>query len=187
MIVAHALSGNTAALKKNAKATALSSAKNIAADLLSDPFINYRYRIEIEGMEMMGFSKVSELSNETKEEEYKEGGLNNRLHKFNDGTKYENITFSHGLSLDNTLYEWRQLVINGHMVEAMKSGAIKVYAQNHLTSIWHFHGAWPRKLTVSGLDAGRNSNEVIIESVELVIERFERSTSVDPLSFMGLG
>ena len=187
MIVAHALSGNKAALLKNAKRTALSSAKNLAADLLSDPFINYRYRIEIEGMEMMGFSKVSEFSNETEIKTFKEGGLNNHVHKLTDGTSYANITFEHGLSLDNTLYEWRQEVINGNMLEALRSGSIKLYAQNHLTSIWNFHGAWPSKLVVSGLDAGTTGNDVIIESVELVIERFERNTSIDPLSFVGLG
>ena len=146
----------------------------------SDPFINYRYRVELEGMEMMGFSKVSELSNETDIFTYKEGGLNNHEHKLPNTTSYSNIILEHGLSLDNTLYEWREKVISGNMEEALKNGSIKVYSQNNLTSIWYFYGAWPSKLNISGLDASAGgSGEILLESVELVVERFERYTSSD--------
>ncbi len=150
------------------------------ADKSTDPFINYRYRVELEGMEMMGFSKVSELANETDIFTYKEGGLNNREHKLPNATSYSNIVLEHGLSLDNTLYEWREQVINGNMEEALKNGSIKVYSQNNLTSIWYFYGAWPSKLNISGLDASAGgSGEVLLESIELVVERFERHTSSD--------
>ncbi len=146
----------------------------------NDPFINYRYRVELEGMEMMGFSKVSELANETDVFTYKEGGLNNHDHKLPNATSYSNIVLEHGLSLDSTLYEWREQVINGNMEEALRNGSIKVYSQNNLTSIWYFYGAWPSKLNISGLDASAGgSGEVLLESVELVVERFERHTSSD--------
>jgi phage tail-like protein len=146
----------------------------------TDPFVNYRYRVELEGIEMMGFSKITELSNDTNTFSYKEGGLNNYEHKLPNGTTYSNITLEHGLSLDNTLYEWREKVISGNMEEALKNGSIKVYSQNNLTSIWYFYGAWPSKLSISGLDASAGgSGEVLLESVELVIERFERHTTSD--------
>ena len=149
-------------------------------NIQSDPFINYRYRVELEGMELMGFSKVSELSNETDLFTYKEGGLNNHEHKLPNTTSYSNIVLEHGLSLDNTLYEWREKVISGNMEEALKNGSIKVYSQNNLTSIWYFYGAWPSKLNISALDASAGgSGEVLLESVELVVERFERYTSSD--------
>ncbi len=141
-----------------------------------DPFINYRFRVELDGMEMMGFSKVSELSNETDVETYKEGGINGREHKLPNGSTYSNITLEKGLSLDNTLYEWREDVLKGDMTKALKSGSIKVYTKGQVTSIWYFHGAWPSKLNVSGFDA-TGSGDVLVESVELVIERFERSES----------
>ncbi|NQY93983.1 MAG: phage tail protein [Campylobacteraceae bacterium] len=145
-----------------------------------DPFVNYRYRVEIEGIEVMGFSSVSELSNETNTFSYKEGGLNNYEHKLPNGTTYANITLEHGLSLDNTLYEWREKVISGNMEEALKNGSIKVYSQNNLTSIWYFYGAWPSKMNISGLNASAGgSGAILLESIELVVERFERYSSTE--------
>ena len=155
------------------------SSSGSSSSTTSDPFVNYRYRIEIDGLETMGFSKISELSNETETMPYSEGGLNNRIHKLPMTTSYGNITLEHGLSLDDTLYDWRQEVLDGKMVDALRSGSIKVYAQNNLTSIWHFYGAWPSKLVVSGLDASARNGEVIVESVELVVERFERVVSTE--------
>lgn len=141
----------------------------------TDPFVNFRYVVEIDGIQSMGFSKVSEISNETSVISYREGGLNNFEHKLPDSTTFSNITLEHGLSLNQTLYEWRQDVIDGNFEEAMKDGTIEVYNQNTLASIWYFYAAWPSKLVVSSLDASASgSGEVLIESVELVVESFER-------------
>lgn len=142
------------------------------ATTLTDPLVNYRYRVEIDGMESMGFSKVTELSNETEVFTYKEGGLNSISHKLPNGSSTSNITLEHGLALDDTLYEWRESVINGDLDDALKSGSIKIYSESGSSTIWYFDGAWPCKLNVSGLDAG--NGDVVVESVELVIERLER-------------
>ena len=142
------------------------------ASTTTDPLINYRYKVEIDGMETLGFSKVSEISDETEVFTYKEGGLNSFTHKLPNGTTCTNITLEHGLSLDDTLYKWREAVISGDIDEALKSGTIKIYSENNASTIWEFHGAWPSKLTISGLDA--SAGEVVVESVELVVERLER-------------
>lgn len=138
----------------------------------SDPLVNYRYKVEIDGMETLGFSKVSEISNETEIFTYKEGGLNSVAHKLPNGSSTSNIVLEHGLGLDDTLYEWREAVINGDLDDALKSGSIKIYSEGEASTIWYFDGAWPCKLTTSSLEA--NGGEVVIESVELVVERLER-------------
>jgi phage tail-like protein len=145
------------------------------SNIIQDPLLNYRFRIEIEGegMESMGFSKMSELSNETKTTPYKEGGLNNRTYYLPEHTEYSTITLEHGLSLDQSLYDWRQDVIDGNMLDALKDGLIKIYREDGEYDIWEFHGAWPSKLVVSGFDA-TGSGDILVESIELVIERFER-------------
>jgi hypothetical protein len=48
----------------------------------TDPFINYRFHIEIEGLETLGFTKMSQLENVTEIETYLEGGVNDYIHKF---------------------------------------------------------------------------------------------------------
>lgn len=160
------------------------NAKILAAGMM-DPFINYRFRIEIEGIELMGFNKMSILENETGIETYSEGGQNNIVHKFPKETSYANIVFEHGLSIDNTIYNWREDVIKGEISESIRSGTIKVYNQNFMRSIWHFHGAWPCKLTIDELDASAGGGgAVLIEKVELVIERFDRIVIADPTDMM---
>ena len=141
--------------------------------VFEDPFINYRFHIEIEGLDTLGFSKMSQLENVTEIETYLEGGVNDYTHKFPSSTSYTNITLEHGLGLDDLIYDWREQVIQGNMLEALKSGIIRLYDNDEVVDMWYFQGAWPVKLTIAELDA-RASGDVLIESVELVIERFER-------------
>jgi len=138
-----------------------------------DPFVNYRFRVEIKGLESLGFSKMSQLENETEVETYNEGGVNDYAHKFPSSTSYSNITLEHGLGVDDLIYDWREKVISGDVMGALKSGTIKLYKNNEVVDMWHFQGAWPVKLTISELDAN-SSGDVLIESVELSIENFER-------------
>lgn len=162
----------------------IGNAKGLAASLL-DPFVNYRFCIEIEGIELMGFNKMSPLENETEIEEFKEGGLNHHSHKLPKATTYKSITFEHGLSIDNSVYNWREDVIKGKISDSLRSGTIKVYSQNFMRSIWHFHGAWPSKLTIAELDSSAGaSGQVLIESFVLEIERFERTVVADPTDMM---
>lgn len=141
--------------------------------IIKDPFINYRFHIEIKGLETLAFSKMSQLENETEVEPYQEGGVNDYTHKFPKATSYTNITLEHGLGLDDLIYDWREKVIEGDMLKALKNGTIKLYDKDKIIDMWHFQGAWPVKLTIAELDAS-SSGAVLIESVELSIERFER-------------
>lgn len=160
-----------------------------------DPiFLNYNFIIEIDGIEKFYFKEMSELSNETEVETYEEGGLNGYVHRFPKHTEYSTITLKRGLGIDNELYEWRQLVINGQMDKAKKDGTIKFYKKyfdestkskisagtfkradasyTESSKVFGFYNAWPSKLEISEVDASSNG-EVVIESVELVLERFE--------------
>ena len=141
--------------------------------LRTDPLINYRFHVEIEGLETLGFSKMSGLENVTEIETYLEGGVNGYAHKFPSSTSYTNITLEHGLGLDDLIYDWRDKVIAGNMLEALKSGTIRLYNNDEVIDMWYFQGAWPVKLAIAELDS-RGSGDVLIESVELSIERFER-------------
>ena len=140
-------------------------------------FLNYQYVIEIEGIESLGFKEMSELSNETAVKTYEEGGLNGYVHKFPEHTEFSNIELKRGIGIDDTLYDWRQQVIDGEMDQAKRNGTIKFYnfdKEGHeVSKVWAFYNAWPSQLQISASDA-TGSGEVIIESVSLVVERFER-------------
>ena len=89
-----------------------------------DPFANFAFRVEIDGIEIFGFQEVSGLSNETDIFEYQEGGENQYTHKLVGQTKFSNIILKHGITTDSSIYEWRQMVIDGNIQEAKKSGTI---------------------------------------------------------------
>jgi len=140
-------------------------------------FLNYQYIIEIDGIESLGFKEMSEFSNETEAYRYAEGGLNGYVHKFPEHTEFSNIELKRGVGIDDTLYDWRQQVIDGEMDQAKRNGTIKFYNfdkdGNEISKVWAFYNAWPSRLEISAFDATGNG-EVIIESVSLVVERFER-------------
>ena len=52
----------------------------------TQPLLSYRYRVEIMGLIVAGFSEVSGLEQEIEIEEYKEGGMD-FVHKFPSGIK----------------------------------------------------------------------------------------------------
>ena len=140
-------------------------------------FLNYHYVIEIDGIECVGFKEMSEFYSETEVEEYREGGLNGYVHKFAKHNEFSTIELKHGLGIDNTLYDWRQQVIDGNMKDAKRSGSIKFYNlgenNGNISRIWQFTGAWPFKLEISASDA-TSSGEIVIESISLAVERIER-------------
>lgn len=52
---------------------------------------NYKFTVELDGIEVAAFSSVSGISSEVELEEYKEGGLNSYAHQFVSNVKYPPI------------------------------------------------------------------------------------------------
>lgn len=74
------------------------------------PLLTYRYRVEIAGVFVAGFSEVSGLEQEIEIEEYKEGGMD-YVHKFPTGIKYPNLILKRGMSGNPSLRVWYELVL----------------------------------------------------------------------------
>ncbi len=74
------------------------------------PLLTYRYRVEIAGVFVAGFSEVSGLEQEIEIEEYKEGGMD-YVHKFPTGIKYPNLVLKRGMSGNPSLRVWYELVL----------------------------------------------------------------------------
>lgn len=53
----------------------------------TDPYLNFRFLVEIHGLIVGGFSEVSGLQSETDIEEIREGGVNDYVHKLPKITK----------------------------------------------------------------------------------------------------
>lgn len=76
----------------------------------TQPLLTYRYRVEIAGLFVAGFSEVSGLEQEIEIEELKEGGMD-FIHKLPMGIKYPNLVLKRGISEGSSLRMWYEAVL----------------------------------------------------------------------------
>lgn len=115
-----------------------------AAGLRIDPFCNYNFLVEIDGIVSGAFSEVSGLTIETEVEERREGGVNDYIHLLPKGTKYGNLILSKGLSDLDLFWSWYRDVVNGTV--SRKDGMIMLFdSAMDLAMWWYFYQAYPIK------------------------------------------
>jgi phage tail-like protein len=130
----------------------------------SDPYLGYRFQVEIGNLITAGFSEVSGFSVETETQEYREGGLNEYVHLFPKGTKYQHLVLKRGITDSRVLWDWHRDVVNGKI--RRKSGRIILYdLEGNEKWHWIFEGAYPVKWTGPELKA--DSGTVAVETLEL--------------------
>jgi phage tail-like protein len=138
----------------------------------NDPLRNFRFRVEIDGIVRAGFAEVSIGAITTESIDYREGTDPTNVRKLAGRTKYGNITLKSGLAVgDVELFNWSHDVVVGrpgrrHVVIVVQDESGQDQARFTVLE------AWPVKYETSPLSA--QSNEVIIETLELVNEGIER-------------
>jgi phage tail-like protein len=129
-----------------------------------DPHQACNFLVEIEGLLVGGFSECTGLQAETEYLEYREGGVNDYVHRFAGPTKYPPLILKHGLTMIGGLWDWHQRVTEGNFKR--RNGSIYLLNQMHLPiMVWNFKEAFPLKYT--GPDLRADSASVAFESVEL--------------------
>ena len=130
-----------------------------------DPYISFKFQVEIQGLIVGGFSEVSGLQLETKTHDFREGGVNDHLHKLPKGTEQSNLTLKRGITDSDILWKWYQDVVDGKVKR--KSGRI-ILMDFEGNEKWHwtFEDAYPVKWV--GPDFKANSNAAAVETLELV-------------------
>jgi len=130
----------------------------------TDPFINSRFHIEIEGINEAVFRECAGLEAETEILSYEEGGVNDHPHKLPGRTKFPNVSLKRGVTDSNALWEWYIKVIQGKLER--KNVSIILYDQvGAEVKRWSFERAYPTKWVGPGLKA--DENVVAIETLEL--------------------
>jgi phage tail-like protein len=129
-----------------------------------NPYMSFRFRVEIDGIISGGASEVSGLQIETETEPYEEGGVNDFIHQLPKRTKYQPITLKRGITDLDELWNWYQDVVKGKFQR--KNGAIILMdTQGNDKWRWDFVEAYPVKWTGPELKA--DSNTVAFETIEL--------------------
>ncbi|HEY0075119.1 MAG TPA: phage tail protein [Abditibacteriaceae bacterium] len=133
----------------------------------NDPFSGFNFRIQIDGIEVGGFSEVSGLSTETDVIEYRNGDEGTTVRKLPGLTKFPPIVLKRGLTNRKEIWEWRKKVLDGKTQRL--SGAIVLLNEAREPAVtWNFYNAWPRKWEGPTINA--KNNEVAIETLEIVHE-----------------
>ena len=164
----------------------LNAAFSLATNLLGvrlDPYHVHNFLVEIEGIIAGSFSECSGLQVETETFEYREGGVNDYMHRFAGPTKYPPLILKHGLTQIFGLWSWHQDVTQGKIER--KNGTIYLLDSKHLPVMWwDFKEAFPVKWT--GPDLRASSAEVAFESIEIAHRGLSRPTLANLAAGIGV-
>jgi phage tail-like protein len=136
----------------------------------NDPFGQFNFLVEVDGVIQAGFSEASGLTTDTNVIEYREGNEITTTRKLPGLMKYNNIVLKRGWTKDKRLWEWRKKVIDGKTQRA--SGAIILLDEARNEALrWNFREGWPSKWEGPALNA--KTSEVAIETLEIAHEGLE--------------
>jgi phage tail-like protein len=144
---------------------------SVANPARNDPFKNFNFLVEIDGITQAGFSECTGLLLEVDVVEYREGGEMSAVRKLPGRAKVGDITLKRGITTSKELHEWVESIRNG--VANRKNGAIVLLDDARKPVVrWKFVNAFPRKWEGPNLDA--KGNDVAIETLTLCCEGLER-------------
>ena len=142
----------------------------MAAPTRNDPFKDYSFLVEIDGIAHAAFSEVFGLSAEAEVIEYRNGSDLTSTRKLPGRIRYGNVTLRRGLTTTRELYDWWMTVVNGNL---QRRNVVVVLLDDARQPVlrWLLHSAWIAKIEFGNLHA--KGNDVLIESVEIAHEGLE--------------
>lgn len=137
----------------------------------TDPYRGFNFRVEIDQVGEAFFSEAGGLTFDVDPVDYREGtdqGLHVR--KLTGLRKFSNVTLKRGFTQNKELWDWYLSVLNG--ITERRNGAIVLRDEDHQDQLrWEFKEGWICKWEGPALNA--TSNDVVIESIEICVERVE--------------
>lgn len=136
-----------------------------------DPYGQFNFLIEIDGVIKGGFTEASGLTTDSNIIEYREGNeAQGTTRKLPGLIKYNNISLKRGWTQDRSLWEWRKKVIDGKTERT--SGSIILLDEARQPAIrWDFREGWPSKWEGPALNG--KTSEVAVETLEIAHEGLE--------------
>jgi phage tail-like protein len=136
-----------------------------------DPLRNFRFRVEIDGIQQAGFSEVTGFDATVEAIDYREGADPTNVRKLPGLTKYGNVTLKWGVTDSKALHDWHRQIVDGDIQR--KNIAIVVLNEAGAdVGRWEIVQAWPTKYDPMDLNA--KGNDVSIETMEIAHEGVKR-------------
>lgn len=136
-----------------------------------DPLRNFRFRIEIDGIQQAGFTDATGFDATVDVIDYREGSDPTHVRKLSGLTKYGNITLKWGITDSMEIYNWHKAVIDG-TINRKNISIIVVDEAGSDKARWEIVNAWPTKYDPPDFSA--KGNDVAIETLEIVHEGMTR-------------
>ncbi len=131
-----------------------------------DPYLSFNFLVEIEGLLVGGFSDVSGLQSEIEVHDYREGGVNDFIHRLAGPARYpSNLILKHGITDAETLWLWHRDVRHG-IINRRNLTIMLNDATGRAVTTWHLEKAYPIRWVGPELKA--DANTVAVETLELV-------------------
>jgi phage tail-like protein len=147
--------------------------RNMAGGSRVDPFHNFRFRVEIDGIVQAAFTECTGLGSHVEVVEVREGTeATSASRKLPGRVTYPDIVLKWGVTQSRELYNWHLAVINGQLQRRNGSIVLLDAARNEVLR-WNFSDGWPSKWDGPTLNA--MSNDVAIEALTITCERQEQA------------
>jgi phage tail-like protein len=130
-----------------------------------DPFLTFNFAVEIQGLVVGGFAEISGLQAEIEVQDYREGGVNEFIHKRAGPARYpSNLVLKRGMTDATVLWSWYCDVMQGK-VERKNVSVMLMNSAGEEQRRWNFQKAYPVKWAGPVLRA--SASEVAVETLEL--------------------
>jgi phage tail-like protein len=151
-----------------------------------DPYKNFKFRVKWDGRYVAGISKVSALKRTTEVVKHREGGDPSSTRKSPGRTEFEAITLERGVTHDAEFEKWANKVWNfgaglgaeTSLKDFRKDIIIELYNEaGQVVIAYRVYRCWVSDFQAQA-DLDANANVVLIQSIKLENEGWERDTSV---------
>ncbi|MCL1979434.1 MAG: phage tail protein [Methanomassiliicoccaceae archaeon] len=136
-----------------------------------DPFLNFRFRIEIDGIQQAGFRDVTGFDANIGVVYYREGTDPKYVRKLSGLATFGPLLLKWGATSSLDIYNWFKAGIDG-AAERKNISIIAVNENGDDEARWNIMGAWPSKYIAPAFDA--MANEIAIEALEITFERIDK-------------
>ena len=151
-----------------------------------DPYKNFKFKVKWDGKYVAGISKVGALKRTTEVVKFREGGDNSSSRKSPGRTEFEAITLERGVTHDKEFEQWANKVWNFgsglgaevSLKDFRKDLIIELYNETgQLVVAYKVFRAWVSEFQAQA-DLDANANAVLIQSIKLENEGWERDVEV---------
>lgn len=136
-----------------------------------DPLGTFNFSIEVEGLQVGGFTEVGGLESAVEMVTHQEGGVNGYTHQLPGRAQLTNLRLKRGLAINSSLWDWYEDTLRGTVHRRNGSITLHDAAQAPLVC-WNFRRGLPVRWT--GPEIFAAEGRVGFESIEIVHEGLSR-------------